>query len=271
VEIILFSHEPAYSQAAVAAGVAKVVIDWECSGKSERQSGRDTEINRGTVADLLAAAQLVGDKLICRINNTVEGRDSECKLAIENGATEIWLPMLRSVDEIEHCLRSINGLARLGVLVETRQAMQLGRELEQLPLSRAYIGLHDYRIDCGNGGLFDPVVDGSLDRFRSNFSGPLGFAGVTRPGSGSPIPQRQLLAAMVRLGCAFGVARRRFRADVVADRIPLALDEIAAHVRLLESRTPQQTQDDHHALGTLVRSLPAELLRTDEWEAACAS
>jgi hypothetical protein len=270
VEIILFSHEPAYSQAAIAAGVAQVVVDWEWSGKFERQMGRDTEINHGTVADLLAMAKVSGDKLICRINNTSTGRDAECKLAIENGAAEIWLPMVRGVDEIESCLRSIDGRASLGVLAETREAMLLGHELQQLPLARVYIGLHDYRIDCGNAGLFDPVIDGTLDRFRSHFSGPLGFAGVTRPTGGGPIPQHLLLASMVRLGCAFGVARRRFRADVAAEQMPVVLDQIAAHATRLGSRMRDQIRDDHDVLTALVRSMPAEPIQQTERESACA-
>ena len=94
-------------------------------------------------------------------------------------------------------------------MVETREAIRLGRALSQLPLAHAYIGLHDYYIDGGSSGLFEPIVDGTLDRFRDEYPGAIGFAGIiTRPGGGNPIPQRLLLAAMARLGCAFGVARR---------------------------------------------------------------
>lgn len=269
-ELLLFSHDPAYSAAAIAAGVAKVVVDWEWSGKSVRQVGQDTEINRGTLADLVAAADVVGDRLICRVNNTPAGRDAECRLAIEHGASEIWLPMVRSVREIDECLRRIDGEAQLGILVETRESMRLGRELQQLPLSRIYIGLHDYRIDCANTGLFDPIVDGTLDRFRADYSGALGFAGVTRPGGGSPIPQQLLLAAMVRMGCAFGVARRSFRADVAAGSISRTIAQIDACIDALALRSPEQVIDDHLALTHRIDRLSAGPAQPVEWENACA-
>lgn len=269
-EILLFSHDPGYSAAAIAAGVAKVVVDWESSGKAERQIGRDTEINRGTVADLIAASDVAGKQLICRINNTPTGRDSECRLAIEHGASEIWLPMVRSVAEIEQCLRRIDGEAQLGVLVETREGMQLGRELQQLPLSRVYIGLHDYRIDCANTELFAPIVDGTLDGFRSHYSGALGFAGVTRPTGGNPIPQQLLLAAMMRTGCTFGVARRSFRADVTVGNIRHALAQIAAQVEILAMRSPTQVLDDHQALARIIAALPTESPQRSRRESLCA-
>lgn len=269
-DVVLFSHDAIYSAAAVAAGIDGVVVDWEFSGKPERQSGQDTEINRGTVEDLVAARKGADGKLICRVNNTIEGRDAECKLAIETGASEIWLPMVRSVDEIEQCLRNINGKARLGVLVETREAMQLGRELERLPLARVYVGLHDYRIDCGGKGLFDPLIDGTLDRFRSNYLGPLGFAGVTRPSGGSPVPQSLLLAAMVRLGCSFGVARRRFRADVAIGEIQRALEQIAVQVAFLGRRLPGHVLEDHAALTRVIRQPTAEPAQPEEGVLTCA-
>ncbi len=269
-EILLFSHDTAYAAGACAAGVAGIVVDWEWSGKADRQIGQDTEINRGTLADLDAARTFAGDRLICRINNTPAAREAESRLAVEHGASEIWLPMVRSVREVEQCLRSIDGDAALGVLGETREAMQLGRELQQLPLSRVYIGLHDYRIDAGNGGLFEPIVDGTLDQFRSEYHGAFGFAGVTLPTAGSPIPQQLLLAAMVRMGCTFGVGRRSFRADVPSDRIADAIDAIAAQVRELRSRATEQVRDDHRALTRLVGMLSGVGVAPAEEVGTCA-
>jgi hypothetical protein len=54
-ELILFSHDLDYAEAAMAAGMNSVVVDWEWADKPVRQFGFDTEINRGTEADLLHA------------------------------------------------------------------------------------------------------------------------------------------------------------------------------------------------------------------------
>jgi hypothetical protein len=268
-EIVLFSHEVDYAAAAVAAGMAAVVVDWEWRGKADRQSGHDTQINRGTPADLSAIANVAGPRVICRINNTPARRDLECDLAIAHGASEIWLPMVRGVREVEACLRHIDGRARLGIMVETREAMQLGRAWAALPLHRAYIGLQDYRIDTGNAGLFAPIVDGTLDRFREHYDGAFGFAGITTPEGGRPIPQRLLLAGMVRLGCSFGVARRMFRADVPPAGIDGALARIAHATAQLATRPAGQVDADQAALARAIAQ--AANPGATEPSAACAS
>lgn len=257
IECLLFTAEPAYAAAAIAAGFAAVVVDWEWQGKADRQAGRGTQINHGTIDDLVALRRAAGDRVICRINNTPLGRDRECRLAIEHGANEIWLPMVRSPRELEQCLRAIDGRARLGTMVETREAMRLGREFAQLPLAHAYVGLNDYRIDNGHGRLFDPMVDGTIERFRDDYPGAIGVAGITRPDRGFPIPQRLLLAEMVRLGCAFGVARRVFRADIDLDRIGPAIAGIDMEVARLRSRTADEVAVDRVALAAAVAAMPA--------------
>lgn len=264
-DILLFSHEAAYS-AAAAAAVSRLVVDWEFADKHRRQQGHDTQINQGTSADLRAAVAAAPGRVICRINNSDAGRDRECQLAIELGASEIWLPMLRRPAEAEHCLRRIDGRARLGVLIETREAMLLGRELQALRLARAYIGLHDYRIDCGHAGLFDPLVDGSLDRFREHWHGDFGFAGVTEPDGGVPIPQRLLLAEMARLGCGFGVARRCFRKDVPQQALPAALVRIQAAWQAMKLRPVEEAERDRAKLVGLV----AQLRQMESPAVACA-
>jgi hypothetical protein len=251
--ILLFSHELEYARAAVAAGVSQVIVDWEHAGKERRQRGHDTEINRGTEDDLEAAVAAVPGRVICRINNTPERRDLECERAIELGASEIWLPMLRSPHEAEEVLRVIDGRARLGVQAETRESMELGRELASLPISRVYVGLLDYRIDNGHAGLFDPIVDGTLERFREHWDGDFGFAGVTVPEGGAPVPQALLMAAMARLGCGFGVARRCFRKEIGRDDLPVALARIGARYAVLLARTPQEVDEDFRTLASLLQ------------------
>ncbi|MFL6592300.1 MAG: hypothetical protein ACJ8GK_06280 [Luteimonas sp.] len=251
-ELILFSHDVGYAAAAVAAGVAHVVVDWEWRGKAERQCGWDTQINRATPQDVQAMRAAIGDRVICRVNNTPPDRDDECRAAVDHGACEVWLPMVRDVREVEGCLRAIDGRARLGVMVETRQAMGLGRALAQLPLAHAYVGLHDYHIDGGSAQLFDPIVDGTLDRFRQEYSGALGVAGITRPCGGHPIPQRLLLAAMARLGCSFGVARRGFLADIPVAGLNAGIDEIHDELDRLVARPAMEIEGDHAALARLL-------------------
>ena len=251
-DIVLFTLDIDYAAAAVRAGVAGVVVDWEWRGKAARQQGRDTQINHGTQEDLTRVRARCAGPVICRINNQPEARLREARLAVELGADEVWLPMVRSIAEVRECLDAVGDQAAVGMMLETRDALALGRELAQLPLSRVYVGLNDLCIDSSKANLFEPLIDGTIERFRDSYSGPLGFAGVTRPERGAPIPQRLLLAEMARLDCSFGVARRAFHADVALDEIGQVLTDIAATWRSIEARDGPARDADHAQLKRAV-------------------
>lgn len=257
-DVLLFTFDLGYASAAMRAGVAGVVVDWEWRGKSRRQIGQDTEINCGTPDDLRRMRAAFPGHLVCRINNQPDTRTHEARLAIALGADEIWLPMVRNLVEVVECLRVIDGKAELGILAETRDALDLAKDLSKLPLSRVYVGLHDLRIDTGGGTLFAPLCDGRIERFRDAYTGRFGFAGITRPDGGRPVPQRLLLGEMARLGCEFGVARRAFRADVPPVDIASTLASIEAEVARLNRRDASQIEHDRGLLVQATTTAVAE-------------
>lgn len=261
-ELVLFSHDLDYAAAAMAAGMNSIVVDWEWADKPVRQFGFDTEINRGTEADLVRMRGRIRGNLICRINNCSDQRVREALRAAELGANEIWLPMVRSVAEVEQCLKALDGRCALSILCETRQAMALAKEWAQLPLSRVYIGLNDLQIDLGNVNLFSALCDGTIDAFRERYSGALGFAGVTRPDLGRPVPCRLLMADMARQSCCFAIARRTFRADVPQADIARATHALRTLFAELQQRDAQAIADDHAALRAHVARLtPARMTK----------
>lgn len=258
-KVILFSHDTEYGPAALAAGCTALVVDWECHDKERRQAGCNTEINRVGPDSLSQMRKATRGRLICRINNMPSSRRAETRIAADLGADEILLPMVRSLSEVEECLDVLQGRIPLGVQVETQEGLQMGEELRRLPLSRVYIGLNDLYIDRGrNGHLFTPLVDGSLDTFRKTFSGPLGVAGITVPNRGEPVPQRLLLAAMARLECGFGVARRAFRKDVPITSLAIVLEQIQETYAALRLRPIQQIPLDREALDRRIQELLPE-------------
>jgi hypothetical protein len=261
-ELVLFSHDVDYAAAAMAAGMNSIVVDWEWADKPVRQFGFDTEINRGTETDLVHMRGRIRGNLICRINNGSDQRVREALRAAELGANEIWLPMVRSVAEVEQCLKALDGRCALSILCETRQAMALAKEWAQLPLSRVYIGLNDLQIDLGNVNLFSALCDGTIDAFRERYSGALGFAGVTRPDLGRPVPCRLLMADMARQSCCFAIARRTFRADVPQADIARATRALRTVFAELRQRDAQAIADDHAALRAHVARLtPARMTK----------
>lgn len=257
-ELWLFTHESNYGAAAVSAGMNGVIVDWEWRGKEARQQGRDTEVNHGTEADLLAMRAAVKGAVACRINNYPGSRQREAARAAELGADEVWLPMVRSIAEVEECLAALPAKCRLSILAETPEALALAAEFNRLPLARVYLGLNDLWITSGRPHLFSALIDGTAQKFRSEFHGSFGMAGVTRPSFGAPVPCHLLLGEMARLGCNFGVARRAFRRDTPAEELPLAVAEIHAAMREFAPRSDGRVSADRAALVARVREVEAQ-------------
>lgn len=254
----LFTHDPAYAAAAVAAGAQGVIVDWEWQDKTARQVGRDTEVNHGTDEHLRTMRAAVRGPVACRINNLPRVRRLEAVRAAALGADEVWLPMVRSVAEIEECLQVLPANCRLGILAETPEALLLAREFNQLPLSRVYFGLNDLWISSQRSHLFSALVDGTVDKFRGEYTGLFGVAGITRPTGGSPVPCRLLLAEMARLRCDFGVARRAFRRDSATDDLPLVIGEIHSVLWSLAQRSETQISADRQELESCVQALETQ-------------
>ena len=213
-ELLLFSTDPAFIHQAVAAGVDGITVDWERNGKPARQAGADTQINRDTLEDLRLVRASTDAQVICRINSYGATTSEEVEQAIDAGVNDILLPMVRSVTEVETVLAQVNGRCGVGILVETLAATRICRDLARLPLSRVYVGLNDLAIERGTPNIFSAVADGTVERIREAFHAPFGFAGLTLPDAGFPIPCRLLIGEMARLGCRFSFLRRSFHRDV---------------------------------------------------------
>lgn len=213
-ELWLFSTDTRLIQAAVQAGVKGIVVDWERLGKAERQAGYDTQIGQDSYEDLVRVRAATTAPVMCRINPFGPATKWELEAAIQAGADEVLLPMVRSVDEVERVLTWAGGRVGVAILVETLQAVRLRYELGRLPVSRVYLGLHDLAIERGAPNPFRAVTDGIVELVRAAFAVPFGFAGVTLPDRGFPIPCRLIIYEFARLNCQFTFMRRSFLRDI---------------------------------------------------------
>jgi hypothetical protein len=256
-ELVLFARDPAFVRDAVAAGVQGVMLDWERRGKPERQAGCDTEINEDTVEDLRRVRAVTSAQVSCRLDAVGPHTPVEIEEAIAAGADELFLPLVRTPEEVAGVIERVDGRARVAILVETRDALRHLEALARFPLSRVYVGLNDLAIERGSRHLFEPLADGTLERIRAAFPQPFGFGGLTLPDRGRPIPCRLLIAEMARLECRFSFLRRSFRRDLVgrslAREVPRLLDALAAARR----RAPAAVDRDRRALVRALRAWPA--------------
>ena len=247
-QLFVFSVEPGFVRDVVLAGAAGIVVDWEYRGKDRRQQGWGTEINRHTPRDLERVRAATGGRVLCRINAHGPWTAAEVHAAVARGADEILLPMVRRPEEVDRTLELVDGRCGLGILVETRDAVERAAELARRPLSRVYVGLNDLRIDRGATDLFGPLVDGTVDHVRAAVDVPFGVAGLTLPGYGAPIPTRLIGAELARVGAAFTFLRRSFLADL-ADRDPaVEMPRMLAECAALRARAPEQVGADRAEL-----------------------
>jgi hypothetical protein len=256
--LLLFSTDAAVVSEAVAAGVGGVVVDWERDGKALRQAHADTQIGVDTVEDLRRVRAATRARVHCRINPYGPGTNREVAQALDEGADELLLPMVRSPLEVQRVLDLAGGRCGVGILVETVDALREAEALARLPLARAYLGLNDLAIERGSRTIFAPLLDGTLQAVRRSFRVPFGFGGLTLPEAGAPIPCRLLMAEMARLGCRYSFLRRSFLRDVRGRDLAVEVPRLLAAMRELSCRSEGTVEDDRQALRQAVARAETE-------------
>jgi len=233
-------------------GLDGVVIDWENRQKDLRQSGYDTQINHDSLEDLRRIKSLCKTKIVCRINARHAGWKKEIEAAIEGGADEILLPMVRKVEEVSEAFSLSGGHFPVGILLETEDALRHARALAELPLARVYVGFNDLAIDRKQKNIFRVLLEDTLDEIRPLFRCPFGFAGLTLPEFGDPIPCELLMGEMARLDCSFSFLRRSFLRDSHDKNLAQEIQRIKASVGRHFSRSQGQVQQDRKSLREII-------------------
>jgi hypothetical protein len=256
VDLFLFTVDAAWGHDVVAAGAAGIVVDWERRGKARRQQGEGTQINADTARDLARMRAATDGRLLCRVNGYGPWTAGEVNRAIDCGADEILLPMVRVTDEVDRTLDLVAGRCGLGILIETQDAVDRAAALARRPLSRVYVGLNDLRIDRRSTELFRPLVDGTVDAVRAAVTQPFGVAGLTLPEGGFPVPGTLLAAELVRLGTDFTFLRRAFTADMAGRDPFVEVPRLLAAVAGLRLSDGQHTGMRRAAFVAAVEGTP---------------
>jgi len=240
-------------------GLKYIIIDWEKKEKENRQQLFDTQINKHCLQDLIDLRRVSDKKIITRINGGFYIQEKEIKSAIDNGTDEIFLPMVQHPSEVEKAIKYINGQCKLGILVETNNAVNCINELIDFPLVRIYFGLNDFAIDNQNSNIFLPIINGileSVSMYRKDI--PFGFGGLTHPSLGSPLSSSLLLSELVRLNCQFTFLRRSFYRDLKFFTAGQIFEEIEKECAKKKLRTPDQIKDDFQQLKKQILSIDYE-------------
>jgi hypothetical protein len=251
-ELFLFSTVIDVVNEVIRNGVNGIIVDLETKGKQTRQSGYDTQINQNTIDDISRIKTMTPAKVITRINGFWTNTSLEIHQSLDCGTDEIFLPMVRTIEEVETCLRIINDKCKLGILVETMDAVKICSDLCQLPLSRVYVGLNDLAIDRKLSNIFISLSDGTVENIRKNYKIPFGFGGLTLPDKGNPIPCGLLMSEMARLDTQFTFLRRSFFRDTSGINLNIAIPRILQALKESFNRPMPELEQDHREFVALV-------------------
>jgi hypothetical protein len=251
-DLLLFSTDIEVINQAIQGGLNNIIVDLERRGKRSRQKGYDTQINKNNFIDIKNIKENTTARVISRINGFYKDTKQEINLAIDLGADEILLPMVKQLDEVAQSLTIVNNRCQLSIMIETQNAVNIITELAKYPILRFYVGLNDLAIDRGLSNLFIPLVDGTLTHIRNHISQPFGFGGLTVPSAGYPIPSRLLISENARLKSNFSILRRSFFRDTSHMDLSEGISKILSAVSNAFSKNEDELEKDHIELESLI-------------------
>lgn len=255
-DLALFTTDPGTAQGAIAAGIDRVIVDWETAGKAARQTGYSTQVNQDSPEHVRALSERSIPVLvrIDHLDAVQVARDVET--AIDCGAESIMLPMATTAKQVQHLVDTVAGRARCIVQIETQSIVERVASLQQIGWDTAYIGLNDLMISRGAKWIWRPMLDGTVEQIYEALPGrKIGFGGVTVIGQGEPLPFTSLFAEMARLGCAMSFLRRSFTADVPDRDLSAEIKAVRALWGALTRRGEQAVSRDHEQFVELLSKL----------------
>jgi hypothetical protein len=254
-ETILITNDPEIALDAQEAGVSRIMVDLELTGKVERQASRNTFISKHSKEDI-ALVRRVLDKcpLIVRVNQWNDGSEVEIEHAIAAGADAIMLPMIQDIKHVHAFIGCIAGKAKPIPLIETIYSVEHLQQIATLPeIEFLYIGLNDLHLELKLNFLFEPLASGILDEMAGIIRAAgkeFGFGGIAAMGSGE-LPAERILAEHARLGSSCIILSSRFCRDVAIteaegriERLQNALGKLQDAYNKFRERNIEQQQED---------------------------
>src|SRR3954468_16560418 len=154
---MLMTNAPDIAREAVAAGVDRLFVDLEISGKAERQRGRSTIISGHTLEDVRAMrAAVPKGRLLVRIDPPGSGMRAQVDAVIGAGADIVMLPYFTSPEEVREFTSAVAGRATALLLLETAAALvRIDRILEVDGVDEIHVGLNDLHRSLGLGFMYE--------------------------------------------------------------------------------------------------------------------
>lgn len=250
--LTLWTDDPSLAQDADAAGIDRIGVDLERSGKAERQHGRGTWISPHSDRDLASLAPMLGRAdLFARVNPVHPGTPRELESVLGAGTKVVMVPMVRDPRDAETFVRFVDGRARTVLLLEHVDGL---RRLDELlgvgGIDEIHVGLNDLALSLRLPNrwlaLADDVVAAAGRKVHAAGL-RFGLGGIGRVDDTSlPIPADLVYAQYARTGATAALISRSFLGSG-AQRANLASEVARARARLTAwfRRTPDAVEAAH--------------------------
>jgi len=248
-EFFLFTTDLPSALMAEKAGVDSIIVDWEHTGKQERQSKHDLEINKDTPDDIKKLSTNLSIPITVRVNAFNDITCSEIDCAIVHGASIIMLPMARTALEVKNFLDFINNRVKTIIQIETLDLIKDITALAELNWDYAYVGLNDLMIEKKRTCIWSSLHDGTVELICKALSKKkYGFGGITILGGGSPINTELLLHEYIRLGSSIALLRRTFFKEILDRNIVTEIPLVREFLKNSQQRGQKAIEIDHQKL-----------------------
>lgn len=238
--------------------VDKLDIDWifidlETVGKKERQIGRNTVLSNHSINDVSRIRREINNtKILLRCNPIGPHSRKEIK-TINNtiGIDMVMLPFFKTVEEVKTFIELLDtSKVEPALLIETIGAVDnLDKILRVYPFKYVHIGLNDIHIERNTIFMFEPFIDGFLERIINilkNNRVTYGIGGIGKIGSSLLPAPEHILIEHTRLNSTGVILSRSFKGPFYEESKEFFENELAKAIsefRECEQYAQTLTQD----------------------------
>ena len=205
--------------------VDKLDIDWifidlETVGKKNRQIGRNTVMSDHSISDVKKIKKvIINTKILLRCNpiGTHSKKEIE-QINKTSGIDMVMLPFFKTAKEVKMFIELLDtSKVEPTLLIETISAIKnLNEILKLYPFKYVHIGLNDLHIERNTSFMFEPFIDGLLDKtvslLRSN-NIKFGIGGIGKIGSDLLPTPECIINEHTRLKSSGVILSRSFKGD----------------------------------------------------------
>lgn len=258
--LMLVTNAPDIAAESVRAGVDRIFVDLEITGKVERQRGRSTIISGHTIDDVRAIRAVVPKgRLLVRVDPPGPAMRAQVDDVIRAGADIVMLPYFTSVEEVRAFVDAVAGRAKVLLLVETAAALaRIDPILATDGVDEIHVGLNDLHRSLGLSFMYEILASGLLDLVSDRVRAcprtvRFGFGGGALLDAKHPVAPADVLREHARLGSTMIILSRTFTGDApdvkaLRERVDLAREvgrirEVIAQAKTRSAAEAQRERD----------------------------